>query len=102
MRRPSGTSTRCCRTRRLVGHRVMSMPSSMIATFRRGLQSHERLQQRRLARAVGAEHRDHLALVDRQRDAAHRMHAAVANVKIVHLKTHGALLRARRCQDKLR
>ena len=29
MRRPSGTSARCCRTRRLVGQRVMSAPSSM-------------------------------------------------------------------------
>ena len=58
------------------------------AALRRRLQSHQRLEQRRLARAVGAEHRHHLALFHRQRDAAHRMDAPIANVKIVHLKTH--------------
>ncbi len=101
MRRPSGTSTRCCRTRRL------GRPAGDVGAvqrdraFRRRLQPHERLEQRRLARAVGAEHRHDLALFDRQRNAAHRVDAAIANVKIVDLKTHDAAPR-RRCRDRLR
>ena len=46
----------------------------------------DRREQRRLAGAVGADQRHHLALVHRQRDVAHGLEQAVAHLERLDLK----------------
>ena len=88
MRRPSGTSTRW------LADPAARRPGGDVGTAKRdapaggGLQAHQRLEQRGLAGAVGAQHGDNLAGLDVQRHAAHRVDAAVAHVEVVDLKTH--------------
>ena len=60
--------------------RVMSRPSKMIAPLARLDEAGDRLEQRRLAGAVGAEQRDDLALVDLEVDVEEHLHAVVVHV----------------------
>ena len=49
----------------------------------------DRLQRARLAGAIGADQGDHLAFVDVEGDAAHRLDAAVGDAESGHLKHRG-------------
>ena len=61
----------------------------------------DRAQRRRLARAVGADQRDDLALLDAQANAGERADAPVASVEVFDLKQRH-VRRPRRCRDRLR
>jgi hypothetical protein len=68
-----------------------------------GQEAHDALQRRRLARAVGADHRDDLARLHVERDAAQRLDSAVPDLHAVEAQERRALgqrsFRARRVGD---
>ena len=84
MRRPSGTSTSPPRTRALVDNRGDVAAIEHHAPTGSPDHSQNRAQQRRFAGAIGAEHRHGLSCVQPQRHAAHRVHAAVADIEVMH------------------
>ena len=81
MRRPSGTSETPERVT-ASGERPRSdSPGEPDLAAARLDQAHDRVQRRRLSRAVGADQADDLALADLDRHVAHGRDAAVAHVQ---------------------
>ena len=68
------------------GVRVMFSPLKTMSPGARRRQARDRAQRRRLAGPVGADERDALALLDRQRDALQRLDVAVVRVDVVDLE----------------
>ena len=67
----------------------MSSPSKRIEPAGGRNQALERAQERALARAVRAEHRDQFVLRDGQVEALDRVIAAIADIEVRDLKQHG-------------
>ena len=73
-----------------------SSPWKRIEPVRGGVEAGDRAQRRRLAGAVGADQRDDLALLDRQRDALERLDVAVVGVDVLDLEQRHRLSPASR------
>ena len=81
-RRPSGTSAMPWATIAMRGQRVDALaPSNAMLPRLLAIRPAIDLQQRALARAVGADHGDHLARADFQVDAEQRLEVAVEGVE---------------------
>ena len=88
--------SRSC-TRRCAGRRVMSLAVEARSAAGGAVRAGDRAQQRRLPRAVGADQRERLALVDLERHLPHGLEQPVADVEPLDLEqAHRAPSRGRR------
>ena len=83
IRRPSGTSAMPARAMSSGAPAAQRAPAQPNVPAGDRRDAHDRVQRRRLAGAVRADQADDLARRDLERKAAHRVHAAVADVEIV-------------------